>query len=336
MKKIFCILSAFLFVVFLTVPACAATSIYTGQQITDQLAAQRSIAVMFPTDAAAQPQYGIGSADILYEMMEEGGVSRQMGIIHNWTGLAKIGNIRSCRAYYTFASREWDSILVHFGGVAYMKFIMEAGDIQNVSGALSYGVGGGTPGSSAFYRTRDKAAPHNAYTSGANLLKAAQSLKYSLINRAQFYKSRHWAFGNSDIATRAGAIVADKVSLKNLFPSTSSAFTYSPQTGLYYKTLHGVAQKDGNTGQQLAFSNIIVQGATHTTLDKKGYIDIQMLGSGSGWFITKGLAIPITWSKADAYSPTVFKDQSGKEVIMTPGKTYIGVVKPGIAVGISQ
>ena len=96
-------------------------SVYTNEPVSAAQAATRPIAVMMPTDAVAQPSYGISHAKILYEIMEEGNISRQLAVIDDWQGLSKIGNIRSCRAYYIPEATEWDPILVHFGGVVYMK-----------------------------------------------------------------------------------------------------------------------------------------------------------------------------------------------------------------------
>ena len=138
----------------------AAVRIYTGEPITAAQAAGRPIAVMMPTDKIAQPSYGIGNAKILYEIMEEGEISRQMAIIDDWQGLAKIGNIRSCRLYYIPEAMEWDPILVHFGGVVYMKDKITAPDVDNLSGTSEYGVGGAAPGSVYFFRTTDRKAPH--------------------------------------------------------------------------------------------------------------------------------------------------------------------------------
>ena len=110
-------------------------SVYTNEWIPAEQAGVRPIAVMMPTDRIAQPSYGISNAKILYEIMEEGEISRQMAIIDDWTGLPKIGNVRSCRAYYLPEATEWDPILVHFGGVVYMKDRITAPDINNITGA---------------------------------------------------------------------------------------------------------------------------------------------------------------------------------------------------------
>ena len=163
----------------------------TNEWISEELADARPIAVMMPTDAAAQPQYGIGNAEILYECMEEGGVSRQMAIINDWNELERIGNVRSCRDYYLYISTEWDAIVVHFGGVFYMRDRIKQGDIQNISGTYSDGTAETTaPGSGAFFRSKDKASPHNAYVSGESILSAMKDLNYPKTHRVDKYERR--------------------------------------------------------------------------------------------------------------------------------------------------
>ena len=65
-------------------------SVLTGEAIEPEIAKQRPIAVMYPIDKAAQPQYGLSNVDVFYEMPEEGNMSRQMGIIQDWQNLERI------------------------------------------------------------------------------------------------------------------------------------------------------------------------------------------------------------------------------------------------------
>lgn len=89
-------------------PAGYVRSVYTNEWVPAAQAASRPIAIMMPTDKAAQPSYGISHAKVLYEIMEEGDISRQLAVIDDWQGLSRIGNIRSCRAYYIPIATEWD------------------------------------------------------------------------------------------------------------------------------------------------------------------------------------------------------------------------------------
>lgn len=314
-------------------PAQYVRSVYTNEWVTTAQAGLRPIAVMMPTDKVAQPSYGIGNAKILYEIMEEGNISRQLAVIDNWLGLEKIGNIRSCRLYYIPQSTEWDSILIHFGGVFYMQDRITAPDINNLSGTHQYGTGGGAVGGSAFYRTTDRKAPHNAYTGATKIVAASEKLGYSLTIRPEFYNAKHFTFAegvNTLAQYGTAALTANVVDLKQIFPYTKSAFTYNAQDGLYYKTLHGKAQVDGNTGEQLAFANIIIQNTKWDYLNNSQYLTFQNLdNTEDGYYITKGKCIHVTWQKAGDYTPTVYYDDYGNEIQLNEGKTYIAVAQKG-------
>lgn len=308
-------------------------SVYTNEPVSAAQAGTRPIAVMMPTDKVAQPSYGISHAKVLYEIMEEGDISRQMAIIDDWQGLSKIGNIRSCRAYYIPQATEWDPILIHFGGVVYMKDRITMPDINNLSGTKEYGVGGEAPGSGYFFRTSDRKAPHNAYISGDGITKAAASLGYSLNIRPQYYNAKHFNFApgiNTLDQYGAAALPANTINLSNIFPYTKSSFTYNPADGLYYKNIHGKAQKDGMNGEQLSFANVIVQNTQWVKLDNNGYLNFANLDTTQdGYYFTRGKAIHITWQKTSEYGPTRYFDDNGNEIQLNTGKTYIAVAQKG-------
>jgi hypothetical protein len=314
-------------------------SVYTNEVISPEQALTRPIAIMMPTDKVAQPSYGISHAKVLYEIMEEGDISRQLAVIDDWQGLSKIGNVRSCRAYYIPQATEWDPILIHFGGVVYMKDRISMPDINNISGTYEYGVGGAAPGAGSFFRTTDRKAPHNAYISANGITKAAQQQGYSLTIRPEYYNAKHFTFAegvNTLEQYGAAAATANSINLGQVFPYTKSAFTYDPSTGLYKKSIHGKAQVDGNNGEQLAFANVIVQYTKWATLDKKGYLTFQnMDATEDGYYFTKGKAIHITWAKVAEYSPTVYFDDNGNEIQLNEGKTYIAVAQKGRSVSFS-
>ncbi len=306
-------------------------SVYTNELIPASQASQRPIAVMIPTDKKAQPSYGIGNAKILYEVMEEGEVSRQMAIIDNWQGLGQIGNIRSCRDYYISLAAQWDPILIHFGGVFYMRDRINAGDIDNLSGTLEYGTGGDRPGAGYFFRSGKK-APHNAYISADGITKACNELGYSLNTRPQYYNASQFKFaqGVNTLEQYGNAVPGNVVDLSGIFTYTKSYFTYNPETGQYAKNIHGGPQIDALTGAQLTFSNIIIQNTNWSQRDKKGYLAFQTIDSSrDGYYFTKGRGIHITWKKTDDHTPTKYYDDNGNEIQLNEGKTYIGIAQTG-------
>lgn len=308
----------------------------TNLWVKEEDANTRPIAVMMPTDSVAQPQYAIGSAGVLYEIMEEGQISRQMAIIEGWQDFEKIGNIRSVRHYYVPVGMEWDAIIVHFGGPFYANDIISSPSVDNITGTTT-GVGNNsTParGSEAFFRSSDKSAPHNAYTSGEKLISAIEKQNYSMEHRSQYWVADHFKFTNAShpntLEDYSDASRAYTIDLSGVFPVTLTSLEYNEEEGVYYKNLHKTKQIDQITGEQLTFSNVIVQITDSRRLDDHDYQDFTMVDSGKpGYFCTKGKVIPITWTKTSNDSPTKYYDMDGNEIVLNTGKTYIAVAQAG-------
>lgn len=308
----------------------------TNLWVEEETANTRPIAVMMPTDSVAQPQYAIGSAGVLYEIMEEGQISRQMAIIEGWQDFEKIGNIRSVRHYYVPVGMEWDSIIVHFGGPFYANEIISSTGVDNISGTITGVDGNSTParGSEAFFRSNDKSAPHNAYTSGEKLISAIEKQNYSLEHRSEYWTADHFKFTNAShpntLEDYSNASRAYNIDLSGVFPVTLSSLEYNEDEGVYYKNLHKVKQIDQVTGEQLTFTNVIIQMTDSRRLDDHDYQDFTMVDSGKpGYYCTKGKMIPITWTKTSNFAPTRYYDMNGEEIVLNTGKTYIAVAQTG-------
>lgn len=304
----------------------------TNLWVKEEVAASRPIAVMMPTDSVAQPQYNIGNAGILYEIMEEGDISRQMAIIEGWQDMEKIGNIRSIRRYYIPLGMEWDSIIVHFGGPFYADELITSPGVDNITGA-AVGNTKVSPGSGAFFRDSGKSAPHNAFTSGEKLTTQIEKLGYAKEHKSSFAKD-HFTFTNSSnpntLENYGNAKNAELIDLRNPFPYTGTQLKYNAEDGVYYKELLKANQIDAATGEQLTFANVIIQMAEWEQLDDNGYKDFDVVDSGKpGYFCTKGKMIPITWTKTDNNSPTRYYDMDGKEIVLNTGKTYIAIAQNG-------
>lgn len=309
----------------------------TNEWIDEEVANARPIAVMFPTDRGSQPQYGIGLAGVLYECMEEGEMSRQMGIIEDWQDLEQIGNIRSCRDYYAYWSMEWDSFLVHWGGPFYLVDVVNRSDVNNLS-ACSVGTTdlmAPAVGSEAFYRS-DPANPsiHNGFTNGAKLLAAIDKLNYETEHRDRYWEPEHFNFAPmsepNTLEDAKNSFAATEIDLSKIFTTTKSSFEYDEETGTYLKYLYGSPQIDMLTGEQLAFTNIIIQDTAWEYRPDNKYLIFQVHDSGrSGYYFTQGRGIRITWEKTDDYSPTRYFDMDGNEIEINTGNTYIGIAQSG-------
>lgn len=306
-------------------------SYFTNKWVDEEVNKTRPLAVMYPINKEAQPQYGLSNVAVFYEIMEEGSMSRQMGILEDWAGLERIGNIRSIRDYFVYAALEYDPIIVHFGGPElYVSKILTRDDVDNLNG-----VGGSAMGPSydAFFRVPEgSTSEHTAFTDGAHVTSAIEKAKFSLEHRDKFEGDSHFTFtGYSNPNTLedySDAVEATEIDMAGCYPVTKSALEYDEEKGEYLKTLYGSPQKDALTGEQLSFANIVIQRTYHETRDDNGYLAYQMHDTtNDGYFITKGKMIPITWEKTEDYGPTTYYDENGDEVVFNTGRTMIFVVQ---------
>ncbi len=301
----------------------------TNEWVTADIGELRPIAVMIPDDKSALPQYNISKADILYECLVEGEITRLMGIFGDWTSLERVGNIRSCRDYFVYWAFEWDSIYCHAGGPFYIDEVIGRKDTNNIN-AL-------TAPSGVFFRSSDRSAPQNLYLNGADIMKEANRLGYSLTPREDYSDDVHFQFtGKSKQNTLeeygSDAVIASKIDLKDAYPVTQTWFEYNADDGLYYryqKPSNG-AHMDKATDTQLAFKNLLVQFTYYETRDAKGYLAFQCNDTTrDGWYFTNGKGIHVNWKKTSDYGSTRYYDDDGNEIVLNTGKTMICIVEDG-------
>ncbi len=312
----------------------------TGLVMDEELLKQRPLAVMYPINKQAQPQYGLDRVDVFYEIMEEGSMSRQMGIMQDWQGLDRIGNIRSIRSYFVYEALEWDPIIIHFGGpVDYTGEILTRDDVDNINGV------GGVMGSDygAFYRIPHDgvAIEHTAYTDSEHINDAIDEAGFEREHREEYYNPKHFTFAKdgevNTLSQYPDAVDATEVDMAGSYPVTQSALYYNEDDHKYYKTLYGEDQVDGETGNQLAFDNIFIQRAewVYANNDSRewedgthGYLWFRITDPGyDGFYITNGKMIHVTWNKDDEYTPTIYYDDNGNEVTVNQGKTMIFIIR---------
>jgi len=301
----------------------------TNEWVSADVGSLRPLAVMIPNDKSALPQYNISNADIVYECLVEGEITRLMAIYGDWTNLERVGNIRSCRDYFVYWAFEWDSIYCHAGGPFYIDEVIGRSDTQNINALVApQGV---------FYRSSDRSAPQNLYLDGQDILKEASRLGYDLSPRNGYSDNVHFQFAtkakpNNMEEYGSSAVNASKIDLAAAYPVTQTWFEYNTEDGLYYrfqKPSDG-AHMDAATDSQLAFENVLIQFTYHEQRDENGYLAFQCIDtSKDGWLFTNGKGIHVNWKKTSDYGATRYYDDNGKEVQLNTGKTMICIVQDG-------
>lgn len=290
-------------------------SYLTGEWVDQAIGNRRPVAVMLNNIKAAVPQCGISNAGVVYEAPVEGGLTRLMGIFEDYDQLGKIGSVRSARNYYIYYALEFDAFYAHFGQAAYALKLLDMDRVNNLSGLSGIG-------STVYYRTKDRKAPHNAYASADGIKAGIEKLGYEQ-NHGADYKG-HYQFaadGESVVPDGAAAAV-----IKPGYSINKPWFEYNASDGLYYRFQYGGMQTDEMNGKQLAYKNIILQNCSWGYFDSSQYLNINTQSGGAGKFATNGKVIDITWKKESEFGPTRYYNAAGEEIRLNQGKTWVCII----------
>ena len=272
-------------------------------------------AVMYSNIYDAMPQSNIGQADVVFESLVEGGITRLCCLFENKDSLEKIGPVRSCRTYFLLFAKEFEAVYVHFGYSEYAEKYLQNPSFHSLDGMVYCD----------FYRSTDRIAPHNAYTSWTGITDSAISRGYGTTYPEDY--SPPFVFNTDDTKQITPQNGTPCVRLDMNYVYNKPWFEYDENTGNYLRYQFGEAQIDRESGQQLEFKNILIKYVTPAYYDN-GTPDYKIYGSGKGLYITNGQVSEVTWVKeSESEGATRYYYSDGSEVIMNPGKTYVGLVE---------
>lgn len=279
----------------------------------------RPYAVVIDNVHAARPQYGIGEAYLIYEVIVEGGLTRMLALFKD-VNVSQIGPVRSARHYFIDYAMENDAIFVHFGWSPQAESDISKYKIENLNGMVN-------PANMFWRDSKIHRSPHNAFTSSANMVKAVGNRKYR--SESDEFKLLNYVVDEYDLDEKYSeeeAINAVNIKL-NFSKNIYNTFTYNAEDKTYLKSVNGSKHIDKATEEQLSFKNVIIlTGINNYTIDNnKNRQDIKNVGTGEGYYITNGKAIKITWEKSSRSSKTIYKDLTGKEIEINDGKTFINI-----------
>lgn len=289
-------------------------------QIIDLDSTSRPYAVMINNIATVWGyQSGLQDAYLVYEIIVEGGYTRLMAVFKD-KNLDRIGSVRSSRHYFLDYALENDAIYVHFGWSPQAEADMQTWDVNNINFMTYDGY------------TRDRslnlASEHTAFTTTNNIMEGADYYGYRKTSEAK--PLLNYSVDEIDLSNKEGAIIANRIFI-GYSSNRNTSFEYDSELKVYKRFQNEQTQTDYVTGEQYTTKNIITYQVSNYTIsgDDKGRQDINNIGSGEGYYITNGYAIPITWEKSSRSSKTIYKDKSGQEIIVNDGNTYIEIQPSG-------
>jgi len=269
---------------------------------------KRPIAVVVENAPQARPQAGLGVADMVYEIMTEGGITRFLAVFSSESADA-VGPVRSARPYFALKAKEHDAVFVHSGGSIEAYTYMRELALDHIDEMRNF---------QPFWRTKERQPPHNLYTSVTSLRQEAQKLGYNRPVRAASF-----AVFTSETNREGKEVPRVEIHYGGDY---QVRFDFRSDGKQYYRFVNGEPHVDSGTGRQISCSTVIVQVAEHKAKDSEGRLEIRFVGQGSGWIFTGGKGMPIRWEKRNLREKTRFYYPDGEEVKISPGRLWIEIV----------
>ena len=297
----------------------------TGLPIDEAIRDQRPVAVMIDNEKIALNHYETAESDIVYEMMNSVAndhVTRLMCIRKDWKSINQMGSIRSTRPTNIPLAAEYNAVLVHDGGPFYINEWLARNYARHLSGGFARIPNG-------------KSYEFTEYVTTGELSKRMASAGYSeTYDSYRPERDTHFIFGDygTDMTPSERGLTQTQAATDiriPFFKHNSSELKYNESTGTYDYYEYGSRHIDGEDNEPLTFKNVILQDMDYHQLDENGYLTYYMINTGDpqpGLYITNGEAVNITWLKDSETSITKFYDETGNEIVINPGKTYIGLV----------
>lgn len=294
-------------------------NLLTGNALSEAAVGKRPVAVMVNNLSHCFPQYGIEEADIIFEIPVEYDITRFMAIYADYSNMPDICSVRSARYYYPIFALGYDAVYTHWGldSITAGPVMVSLG-VDDIDG--DYGLFGRDQGriNSGY------AIEHTGVFYGSQFKSIIDQTGYRTDLDEKYNKT---AFSFAKMGESAAPSGENAKKLKISFGNTTvTTFDYNEETEKYYKFHNANAHIDGNSGAQLSFENIFVLETYITSFDDgRKKVDWGSGSNNEGYYISKGKAQKIYWSKENEYAPLIFTDETGEELIVNRGKSYIAV-----------
>ena len=272
---------------------------------------------------AALPQLGISKADIIYEIPVEGDVTRLMALYADYTAVPKICAVRSCRYYFPAYSQGYDAFYVNWGIDDSIADYLEALNLDQYDGMNNAG--------GLFGRDQDRlnagySLEHTGFFDGTRFAEVVQAEgRRTDLNEDK--KGTAFQFNGMDEQLKPEGQDCKNVNIN--FGAATATLTYDEGSKTYLKQINGKPQMDGTDNTQLAFTNVFVLETDISVRDDIGHKEINWYGGSDyvGYYVSNGGMQKIHWSKEanNENSYLRFYDESGKEIKVNRGKSYIAV-----------
>ncbi|GBF10795.1 DUF3048 domain-containing protein [Tepidibacillus sp. HK-1] len=282
------------------------TAPLTGLHVDNEVK-ERIIGVMVNNHPKARPQSGLIEADMVYEILAEGMITRFVAFYQSKAPKV-VGPVRSIRPYYIDLINGFDGLIVHAGASEAAYAILQRDNLPDLDEIKNSGP--------AFWRVDFRKMPHNLYTSIDKIRTFAEKKGY----RSEGYIPTIPFLKEDEIVT---GTPAKEINIE-YYSKYIVGYQYDETKKQYNRYINGQPHTDLETEEQLTAKNLLVIRAEHKILDNEGRRSINLYGPGKGYLFQNGAMKEITWERKDG---VIRAYVDGKEQGLLPGQTWTIVVQ---------
>ena len=265
--------------------------------------ARPALIIKIENTPEARPQTGLESADVVYEEVVDGGITRFFTVF-NSTLPETVGPIRSVRPIDASLATQLGGLFVYSGGIQE--------EIDRISAVPSLIPVNETKAGDAMFRESSRQAPHNLYG----------------------YPEKFFAFGGAPVPpqplfsylgagqTFTGDPVESFTVGQSPDPGYDPSYTWDATSGTWLRSVRGEPSTMAS-GAQIAPTNVVVQFTTYDPQPGASGATGIVTGSGEVWVFTGGKLAKGTWTRNDPAKPATYTDAAGKPIKLAPGRTWV-------------
>jgi hypothetical protein len=263
--------------------------------------------VMVEKSPDARPQSGLKDAGVVFEAIAEGGITRFLALYQEEMP-GNIGPIRSSRPYYLQWALGFDAAYAHVGGSPDALADIKSWGVRDLDQFSNSG---------SYHRISTRYAPHNVYTSRADLLSLQNSKGYSKSTFTGFVRKKE---APAQTPTTSSVDLAISGYYYNVH------YDYDATANAYKRTEGGVPHMDADSNTQLEPKVVVALVLPYALLPDGYHSDYQTIGTGKMYIFQDGVLTTGTWQKTDMKTNFTFTDDAGKPLALNPGQTWITAV----------
>lgn len=292
---------------------------FTGEDAPSTSAiSKRPMSIKIENSSAARPQIGLNSADVVYETVVEGGITRFNCIFHSKIPDV-VGPVRSARLSDQWIVPQYDGLLYFSGRSQSVGSVLAKHKIPDLEH-------GRIP--KAYFRVSDRSAPHNLLLDTSKGFDAASDRGHRTTAKVT---PLQYDRGRTDATPTVSSV---KIPLSS---SNVVRWEWDAEKKVFKRENSGRVHRDAETGKQVTADNVVVMWCRYTeaTHDMVGSItwDIDMGGEGKVSVFKNGQRFDGTW-RADRTHPPVFVAKDGTKLKLSPGRTWFEVAPVDVSITV--